>query len=197
MKYVFISFQSRFIFLIPALDFRLNNRTMPLTAMVRTNTISKLPVAPNKRTDLITICLASTSCVAYGWPLNHVTLVMRTACREDLVVRSLPWYVLSRAGLREGKERAKEGRHNAAKTPLISGLLDQAICTGPSGGRSGGGRPKQTCPTTHLGRKRSSMGSVSAQETSCGKVRERRCEVYQQSAATERAEREKRIEQGG
>lgn len=42
------------------------------------------------------------------------------------------------------------------------------------GGGGGGGRRelKQACPTTHSGRKQSSVGSVSAQETSCGKVRE-------------------------
>lgn len=34
------------------------------------------------------------------------------------------------------------------------------------------GGSKQTCPTTPFGRKQSSMGSVSAQETSCCKVRE-------------------------
>lgn len=44
---------------------------------------------------------------------------------------------------------------------------------GGEGGRRG---PIQPCPTTHYGRKQSSVGSVSAQETSCGKVRERRRE---------------------
>lgn len=40
------------------------------------------------------------------------------------------------------------------------------------GGGGGGRGPKQMCPTTHFGRKQSSVGSVSAQETSCVKVRE-------------------------
>lgn len=35
---------------------------------------------------------------------------MRTACREALVVRSLPWYVLSRAGERERRKRGKAQR---------------------------------------------------------------------------------------
>ena len=47
---------------------------------------------------------------------------------------------------------------------------------GGGGGGEGRRGPKQTCPTTHFGRKQSSVGSVSAQETSCGKVREWRRE---------------------
>lgn len=68
-----------------------------------------------------------------------------------------------------------------AKTPPRSGPPASAICTEPKGGSNKGSRreeeeeeeggPKQTCPTTHFGRKQSSVGSVSAQETSCGKVR--------------------------
>lgn len=51
---------------------------------------------------------------------------------------------------------------------------------GEQKGGGGGGRrePKQACPTTHSDRKQSSVGSVSAQETSRGKVREWRREVY-------------------
>lgn len=75
----------------------------------------------------------------------------------------------------------------SAKTPPRSGLPASAICTEPKGGSYKGSRreegeeergPKQMCPTTHFGRKQSSVGSVSAQETSCVKVREWRREVY-------------------
>lgn len=70
----------------------------------------------------------------------------------------------------------------SAKSPPRSGLPASAICTQPRGGstegRAGGtGRrkkngSKQMCPTTDFGRKQSSTGSVSAQETSRGKVRQ-------------------------
>lgn len=46
---------------------------------------------------------------------------------------------------------------------------------GAEDGRRG---PKYTHPTTHFARKQSSVGSVSAQETSCGKVREQCREAY-------------------
>lgn len=97
--------------------------------------------------------------------------------RAARVTRSWLRYALSRAG----------ERFCSAKIPPRSGLPASAICTQPNGGSNrgeqkggGGGRrePKQACPTTHSGRKQSSVGSVSAQETSCGKVREWRWEAY-------------------
>lgn len=41
------------------------------------------------------------------------------------------------------------------------------------------------CPTTHFGRKQSSVGLVSAQETSCGKVREQ-CHEQQRCSEEKR-----------
>lgn len=98
---------------------------------------------------------------------------------------------VTRSWLRYALSRAGEPRCSA-KTPQRSGLPASAICTEPRGGsnkgelKGGGGGggggvaggeggrrgPKQTCPTTHSGRKQFNAGFVSAEETSCGRVGE-------------------------
>lgn len=108
----------------------------------------------------------------------------------------------------QGRQQCSSGREVMAAVCSLQGWREVLLCQKPSEIRSAGlshlhraqrrkqekqkggaeerggigerGRrgPKQMCPTTHFGRKQSSTGSVLAQETSCGKVRERRREVY-------------------
>ncbi|CAB1421209.1 unnamed protein product [Pleuronectes platessa] len=68
-------------------------------------------------------------------------------CRPQAILRQSPEEEATRGSRRQREEEAEEEKKEE-------------------------GGSKQMCPTTHFGRKQSSVGSVSVQETSCGKTDE-------------------------